>query len=337
MHSFRVGLVGCGAIFPMHAHSVKQIAQAEIVAVCDRERERAEQQAMQFGGMAYTDFEDMIQNAGLNVVHICTPHYLHASMSIYALEHGVHVVVEKPMSIAYGDAQQMVAAQSKRGAQLEVIFQNRYNAATAAIEDVLNSGKLGKVLGARSVVAWNRPDSYYRGSDWKGTWDKEGGSCIINQSIHTLDLMRRFVGAAVLDVDAAIAQRCNSTTDTEDTAEGIVTFTNGVRGLFYFTNCNSYNAPVEIVLHCENGIVHMVGNQADITYDSGETEHISPDTNKQLLYGDGAKGYWGSSHFLQIRRFYDSLLGHAERIPVEEALKTQQLVCMIYHNAKKNF
>lgn len=337
MRQFRVGLVGCGAIFPMHAHSVKQIAEAEIAAVCDVQLERAQRQAAQFGGEVYTDYTAMVDNAGLDVVHICTPHYLHAPMAIYALEHGVHAVVEKPMSIAYADAQQMVAAQQAGGAQLDVIFQNRYNTAVLAVQEALHSGRLGDLLGIRAMVAWSRPDSYYQGSDWKGTWAKEGGACIINQAIHTLDLMRYLAGVPVAHVDATLARHCTTVTETEDTAEGVLTFSNGIRGLFYVTNCNSFDAPVELDLHCRNGSAHLRGNTADIVYRDGKTEHVEPDLQHAISYGAENKAYWGSGHYTQIRRFYDSLLGRAERIPVEEALKTQQMICMIYQAGKKNF
>ena len=334
MQTYRVGLVGCGAIFLQHANAVAEIAEAEIAAVCDIRKERAEQQAAQFGGAVYTDYEDMIQNAGLDAVHICTPHDLHAPMAVYALEHGVHVMVEKPMALSYADAQAMVAAQSVRGAVLDVIFQNRYNDVVIAIRDALSSGTLGAILAARAMVAWSRPDSYYAGSDWKGTWKREGGACIINQSIHTLDLMRYLIDRPVAAVDATLARHCNTITETEDTAEGVVTFDGGVRGLFYVTNCNACNAPVELTLHCENGTVYMRGEQADIVYENGETVHICPEADGDVT---GGRYYWGFSHKRQIGRFYDSLSGNAQRIPVEEALKTQQMIDMIYQSGKKNF
>lgn len=334
MRKFRVGLVGCGAIFPMHANAVMQIDSAEIAAVCDIQKELAEQQAVQYGGAVYTDFEDMIADAGLDAVHICTPHDLHAPMAVYALKHGVNVIVEKPMAISYADAQRMAEAQSACGAALDVIFQNRYNDAVIAIRTALDSGKLGNIHSARAMVAWSRPDSYYAGSDWKGTWAREGGACIINQSIHTLDLMRYFIGQPVAAVDATLARHCNTITETEDTAEGVITFENGARGLFYVTNCNSCNAPVELTLHCENGMVYMRGEQADIVYESGETAHIRPGQESAAAVG---QNYWGSSHQRQIQRFYDSLSGNAQRIPLEEALKTQRMVEMIYQSGKKKF
>ncbi len=335
MKRFRVGIVGCGAIFPMHAHSVAALEKAEIVAVCDIRRDRAERQAAQFGGAAYDDFAELIDKAGLDAVHICTPHYLHAPMAVYALEHGVHVLVEKPMAIHYADALKMNAAQQVRGAVLDVIFQNRYNLVSQKILQVLQGGELGRVVCARAMVAWNRPDSYYSSSDWKGTWDKEGGGVLINQAVHTLDLMRYFIGSEVAAVEASLAQRKNTSIEVEDTAEGMVTFQNGAYGLFYATNCNACDAPVELVLQCERGLVAMKGAAADITDENGRHVHIEPDTGAFLSYGDGIKDYWGFSHYIQISRFYDSLLGLAERIDLKEAMKTQQMLCAIYEAGRQ--
>lgn len=335
MKRFQVGIVGCGAIFPMHAHSVAAVAEVEIAAVCDIRRERAERQAAKFGGRVYTDFAKMIDEASLDAVHICTPHYLHAPMAVYALEHGINVLVEKPMAIHFSDAQRMAAAQQVRGAALDVIFQNRFNTVSQKILQTLKDGKLGQVVCARAMVAWNRPDSYYSGSDWKGTWDKEGGGVLINQAIHTLDLMRFLIGSEVTAVEASLAQRKNTVIEVEDTAEGMVTFQNGAYGLFYATNCNACDSPVELILQCERGFIAMKGSAADITYENGRYVHLEPDTDAFLSYGDGIKDYWGFSHYIQISRFYDSLLGRAERIDLQEALKTQQMLCAIYQSGRQ--
>jgi predicted dehydrogenase len=136
----------------------------------------------------------MIDNEQLDVVHICTQHYLHPSMTIKALEKGCDVLTEKPMSTKYEDAVKMVETADRVDKTLGVIFQNRYNPGSVFAKKILDSGELGKVLGAKLDVTWMRTDEYYSKSDWKGTWDKEGGGVMIDQAIHTFDLLATLAG-----------------------------------------------------------------------------------------------------------------------------------------------
>ena len=103
-------------------------------------------------------------------------------------------MTEKPMAISIKDADAMIREAKEGGVKLGVIFQNRYNNASIAIKEAIEEGKLGKILGTRMFLTWDRSDDYYRESDWKGTWDKEGGGVLIDQAIHTIDLMQWFVG-----------------------------------------------------------------------------------------------------------------------------------------------
>ena len=127
MKTLRVGIVGCGRILPMHIVSVKHLPQAELVAVCDIVKERAEQAAAKYGGNVYTDYKEMIEKENLDVLHVCLPHYLHSIVSEYALSCGVNVLSEKPMSIRYEDGERCVKVAEEKGVLYGVIFQCRYN------------------------------------------------------------------------------------------------------------------------------------------------------------------------------------------------------------------
>ena len=166
---FRVGIVGCGNIFPMHAYPVNELECCELVAVCDIKEDRAKAKAEEFGCKYYLDYKEMIEKENLDVLHCCTPHYMHPIITIYALEHGVNVMTEKPMSIKYEDTVAMVETADRVGKTLGVIFQNRYNPGSILAKKVYDSGELGKPLGAKMNVTWMRTDEYYAKSDWKGT------------------------------------------------------------------------------------------------------------------------------------------------------------------------
>lgn len=335
MQKYRVGIVGCGNIFPMHAYSVARSEDTELVAVCDVKEDRAKAKAEEFGCRYYTDYKKMIDSEELDVVHICTPHYMHAPIAIYAANAKKHILTEKPMSIKLEDAEAMIQAAKGQGVTLGVIFQNRYNPGSVLIKKALESGELGKVLSGKLSVTWNRSDEYYSKSDWKGTWDKEGGGVIIDQAIHTMDLMRWFVDSEIEYIEANISNRAHEIIEVEDAAEGVIKYKNGVVTGFYAINYYTYDAPVEIELHCENGIAKMVASRASIKFNDGREMIAEQDPRESFEYGNGKKGYWGVSHVKQIRAFYEALkAGRKPDITGEEAVKTQKMICAIYESGK---
>lgn len=186
MKKFRSAVIGCGNIFPMHAVSITRCPNAELVAVCDNKKDRADAKAKEFGCKAYYDYKEMLDKEDIDVVHICLPHYLHPIVAIECMKRGKHVLTEKPMSIKLEDSKAMIDTANECGVTLACIFQNRYNAGTVLTKQLLDDGTLGRILSAKCYVTWDRSDSYYGSSDWKGTWDKEGGGVIIDQAIHTL-------------------------------------------------------------------------------------------------------------------------------------------------------
>lgn len=335
MKKFKVGVIGIGNVSPMHCVSILNCEQAELVAVCDNKPERAQSGAERYGCAAYTDYKQMIDEADIDVVHVVTPHYQHAPMVIYAAQKGKHVLTEKPMSITVEDAEAMIKACEDAGVTLGVIFQNRYNPGSQLIKQALESGSLGKIKGGKCFITWDRSDEYYSRSDWKGTWDKEGGGVIIDQAIHTLDLLRWFVDDEIEYVDAQIGNRAHAQIEVEDTAEGVIKYKKGTVTGFWAVNYYSYDAPVEIELHCEHGLVKMVGDRATIRYNSGKEESWEHIPGEELDFGAGAKQYWGVNHSKQINAFYRSLAaGETPWIDGREALKTQKMVAAIYESGK---
>lgn len=336
MNKYRVGIVGCGNIFPMHAIPVNALECAELVAVCDIKEDRAKEKAEEFNCKYYFDYKEMIDNENLDVIHICLPHYLHPEVAIYAANKGINVLTEKPMSIKLEDAETMVKTAKENNVNLGVIFQNRYNPGSQLIKKTLESGELGKIISGKLSVTWNRSDEYYSKSDWKGTWDKEGGGVIIDQAIHTMDLMRWFIDSEIEYVDANISNRAHNIIEVEDSAEGVIKYKNGVVTGFYAINYYGYDAPVEIELYCENGIAKMVADKASIKFNDGREYIADNNPNEVFHYGNGTKGYWGVSHIKQIKNYYNSLLeGIQPEITGEEAIKTQKMICAIYDSGKE--
>ena len=334
MKKIRVGVVGCGRISVMHLESIVYLEDTELVACCDIKPERAEAAAKKYGAKAYTSYTEMLENEKLDAIHICLPHHLHCKVAVDAFEKGVAVLTEKPMDISYESAANAVNRAKELGVQFGVIFQCRYNASSQFVKDALTSGRLGKIITARSTLTWSRPDNYYADSDWKGTWDKEGGGVVIDQAIHSVDLTRWMIDSEVESVSCTMSNRGHASVAVEDTAEGLVTFKNGVKYGFYCMNNYGCDEPIEIRLYCERGKVTFTYDDAYIVYNDGTREEAHQSEAK--LDSRIGKEYWGIHHIRQIKQFYDALLGREPlEITGEEALKTHALVMKMYEIGRK--
>jgi len=334
---FRTAIVGCGGIFSVHGPSLAAMENVKITAVCDIKPERAEEKAAQYGCAAYSDFERMLDCENPDVLHICTPHYLHAPMTVAVLERGIHVLTEKPMATTLDDAERMLRAAKASGKTLGVIFQNRYNQASRLMKETLASGALGNIRGGKLSVTWHRDESYYTESGWRGAWATEGGGVVINQSIHTFDLMNWLVGRPFAKVEAHFANRAHPVIEVEDAAEGRIIYDNGVSCSFFVTTYHSHDAPVELELDCDKGNIRLVGEKAAIAFDDGRTFTAERDPRENVVYGV-AKDYWGVSHIKQIRNFYGALAaGAVPDITGEAAMETQRLIMEIYRVGRANF
>ena len=325
----KVGIIGCGRISVMHLVSTQESDRAELTCCCDIKKERADETAKKYEVKAYYDYEEMLDKEELDAVHLCLPHYLHSKVAIAAFERGINVLTEKPMDVNLSSAENAVAKAKENGVLFGVIFQCRYNNAAQLVKKVVENGKLGKIISARSTLTWTRPDEYYLESDWKGTWDKEGGGVIIDQAIHSIDLVNWIIGEEVESISCSMANRGHSIVKVEDSAEGLITYKNGVRYGFYAMNNYGCDEPIEIKLYCEKGKVTFGYDDAYIEYADGSKEEAHQDEN--TVEYEGGKDYWGFQHSRQIEQFYKACLGEESlEISGEEALKTHRLIMEIY-------
>lgn len=313
-----VGIIGCGSISENHLKALMQTEGVYIAAVCDIDSEKCQKAARQVGAVAYEDYHDLLADKRVQSVHICTPHYLHAPMAIDALNSGHDVLAEKPMAISREQADAMLAAEAASGKTLGVCFQNRYNAATRCIEQALQNG-LGPVKGGAAIVMWDRGAGYYATGEWRGKWSTEGGALMINQAIHTLDLLRYFAGEEIISVKSSMSAKRNADCiECEDTCDLLMTTASGARFLFYATNCCVGNWPVQLKLSCEHGEIEMNGSVVTVRRDGKPA--VTEDFTDHAVYG---KDYWGKGHIMLINDFYRCIRS-GEKFPIcaAEALKT---------------
>lgn len=328
----RVAIVGCGKISQVHVQALEAMEEVELCAFVDCRPERAQRLAAQYGkGNAgvYMSLEDMLKAEQPQVVHICTPHYLHVPMAVEVLGCGGSVFMEKPQAISEQQLTQLEQAAKRSAGRLGICFQNRYNASTRKVDELLRGKSLGNIRGARAFVTWNRNAAYYQDSDWRGSWDTEGGGVLINQSIHTLDLLLRWLGEPNA-VEASMANHhLQGVIEVEDTVEAYLGFPGGQRVCFYATTAYVSDAPVLIELACERGSIRMEEEKVTVRYLHGEETVFSLKAGAAL-----GKGYWGSGHIACIRDFYRSLDGEAEfGCSFESTAGTLRVMMKMYQSA----
>ncbi len=319
MAKIRTALIGCGAISGTHLPALQKLENVEVISVCDAKEDRAKARAEQFGIPEYTtDWKTYLTRNDIDVVHICTPHYLHAPMAIALLDAGKRVLTEKPIASEVKDAEDMIAHAHGR---LGVIFQNRYNQASQIIKEAIADGRYGKLLSLRAAVNWHRDANYYTSSGWRGKFATEGGGVLINQAIHTLDLLLYFAGKPVSVRGSVSTDVLYDTIEVEDTAHGLIHFENGLMANFYCTTVYGTDRPVEI---------ELIFEKATLKTDAETLREIKDGTETLLCRSNatGPKAYWGTGHEVLFRDFYKQVeenkpfwIDGESAIPVLKVLK----------------
>jgi predicted dehydrogenase len=298
----RAVLVGCGDISVVHLAALRDRSGVELVGVCDVDPERAKASAEAEGVSAYTDHREMFAGLEPDVVHVCTPHDQHAPVAADAIERGIHVILEKPVAHTLAEAQRVAeASRANPAVKVAVCLQNRYNRASEEAHRLIASGSLGAVRGASATVAWHRTPEYYARGPWRGQRQRSGGGVLMNQAIHTLDLLQWFLGP-VAGVRSRIGTLALSDyIDVEDTAQLVMDHENGSRSVLFATVANSVDAPVTIEIDTERARL-LIRGDLTVTYSDGRTEIV-----EERRATSTGRAYWGVSHELLVADFYSRL------------------------------
>lgn len=327
---FKTAIVGCGAISKTHAEAIKTVENAEIIAFCDTNPEKLQLRVGEYGGKSYSSLEDMLDNEKIDVLHICTPHYLHVPMALQALKRNINVLMEKPPAISYEQYDELLCAKNESSAKLGICFQNRYNTAVLKAKEILDSGKFGNVLGARAIVTWSRNETYYTASGWRGQLEKEGGGVLINQSIHTLDLATFLLGTPN-EISAISANyHLKDVINEEDTISAFLRY-DDKNVIFFATTAFCKDAPIILEIVCENGSLKLEGNSLKITYPDNTS-----DFTDYTIRNESGKACWGTSHKLLIQDFYSNLNNDHFPVTLESTKPSFDSMMAIYESAKTN-
>ena len=310
----RAAVIGVGVIGSLHAEILTE--KNMLAAVCDID----ESKLKKYGCPVYTDYKTMINTVKPDCVHICTPHYLHAEMIIYALGRGVNVLCEKPLCISREQMKAVLEAEKRSAAQLGVCLQNRYNKENVFVKEYLK-GK--NVKCAVASVAWHRTKDYYASAEWRGKYATEGGGVLINQALHTLDLLQYFAGMPETLTASVSNLTLKDSVEVEDTA--VIQSVKGAGiSLFASVGCAA-DMPVVITVRTDKDVIQIYPGAVLI---NGVMADIEKTTEKMR-----GKECYGSSHGILIADFYKHIAENRHfEIDGKEASKVVKLVLAAYRS-----
>jgi UDP-N-acetyl-2-amino-2-deoxyglucuronate dehydrogenase len=328
-------IVGCGRIAQRHAEHIERLGK--LIAVCDIDPGKAKGLADKYGAAVFTNIDDLLKKAeNIDVVSVCSPNGLHAEHAIKALKAGVHVLCEKPMALSVQDCGDMITAAERANRRLFIVKQNRFNPPVAAVKQVIDEGRLGKIYSVQLSCFWNRNDAYYKNS-WKGTLDLDGGT-LYTQFSHFIDLLYWMIG----DVKEVAGFTGNlghhGIIEFEDSGVVGLKFYNGAIGTVNYTvNSHQKNMEGSLTIFGEKGTVKIGGQYLnELEYQDIEGYKIEnlPPGNPPNQYGQ----YQGSMS--NHDKVYENLIAVLTGDGIIatngfEGLKTVEIIDKIYSNARK--
>ena len=337
MKNYKFAIVGCGRIAQRHAEHIKN--NGILKAVCDVKKDKADALGNDYQANIYYNIDDLLENEkDIDVIAICSPNGLHTEQTIKALRAGFHVLCEKPMALSVADAGQMISESLKANKLLFIVKQNRFNPPVVEVKKIIDEGKLGKIYSAQLNCFWNRNEEYYKGSDWKGTLNLDGGT-LYTQFSHFVDLLYWLVG----DVKSVKAKLGNyghqGIIEFEDTGAVSLEFYNGAVGTInYSVNSFGKNMEGSITIFAENGTVKIGGQYLnELEYQNFNDFKISnlPPGNPPNEYGQ----YKGSmSNHDKVYENIIDVLDNKGVIATNafEGMKTVEIIEKIYTEAKRS-
>ncbi|MCI8388012.1 MAG: Gfo/Idh/MocA family oxidoreductase [Clostridiales bacterium] len=330
-------VVGLG-IGKAHVDAAAASDKCELVAVCDLIQEKMDKVAERYPGtLTYLEFDEMIKNPDIDIVSICLPSAMHAEFAVKAMEAGKNVLVEKPIDITVDAALKIEEARVRTSMKAGVIHQNRNNAVMKPIKEAVDAGRLGKLVLGTFAVKWYRDQHYYEG--WHGTWGMDGGGSLMNQAVHTVDLMQWLMGD-VVSVHSTMGIY-NHDIETEDMTASVITFKSGAAATFVSTTCAYPGISTDIQLYGTGGTIEA---DADVLKrwklrDADDEDEEEEDMLEK--YGGGNRiaekkdPMLVTGHASMVEDMLDAVINDRDpQILPLEAIKSVRIVNAVYESAR---
>ena len=323
-------IIGYGTIGATHAQVIHDLEGAQLVAIATRSPEKAQKAGEQYGCAYYTDYQEMLRRDDIDVVTVCTPAILHLPMALDVAAAGRHCIVEKPIETGPARAKEMIDAFERRGLTLSVIFQHRFDPAAQAVKSAIDAGAFGQLHDGTAKTVWFRDDDYYRATVWRGAWDGDGGGALMNQAIHSIDLLQYFMGPV-----QSVCGRYDTLAhhiEAEDIGVALLRFQSGALGVIEGMTLAYPGRPAEI------GVFGQAGS-AGIKDDALEHYclHSGPEPRLEALLGRGKEG---GAHPSFVRQYQDVIAAIQEGRPPlvtgRGALHAVEIIDAIYRSSREN-
>ena len=349
-----VVIVGCGIIGLNHARAIARHPRLTITALVDAVPAAATTLADQVEselGMArpaeYVDLTAALAASPVDLVVVCTPSGLHVRLAEEALLAGKHVVIEKPLDVSMERAREiagLAAAAATRGLLVSVISQHRFDPSSVAVARAVHDGRFGRVTSGIASVAWWRSQDYYDSGQWRGTWELDGGGAVMNQGVHTVDLLVWFLGRPV-DVYAHTALLAHDRVEVEDVAVATVRFESGALGIIHATTAAYPGLSVRVQVHGDRGSAIIDDDQLEYFYAAGDGAFDPGGSSarnqaaelvpaSELRGGDRGPEVFVTGHLRQYEDVVDAIIeGREPGVRVEDALLSLAVVRAVYLSA----
>jgi UDP-N-acetyl-2-amino-2-deoxyglucuronate dehydrogenase len=340
----KIALVGAGVIGKHHGLVISQLAgRLQLVAVADIQIDRAEQLAAQRGGRPFGSLTEALAAEDIDIVVVCTPTGRHGEVAIEALAAGKHVIVEKPAEVTVAKTDEIIEAQQKAGTLVTVISQHRFDPATETTLAAIERGELGRLTSGIAAIDWWRGQSYYDSGDWRGTWELDGGGALMNQGVHTVDLLVAALGRPV-EVFAYTGTLAHERIEVEDVAVGVVRFESGALGVLHATTAAYPGLSARLQVHGDRGSAVIDDDQLAFfhaTPRGTEPEERLMGTT-QAISGAAAgatassnPGQLSDAHRLQYLNFLGALDGTEKlRVDLETNRQSIGVITGVYESAR---
>ena len=331
-----VAIVGTGSISNLHIKGLLEFKdRCKIVALCDIYPEKAEDTKKRYDldCEVFDNHKSMLESGiKIDVVHVCTPPYVHASISIDCMDKGCNVLCEKPMAPSVEECDRMLEAQRRNNVTLGAIAQNRFRNEVYKLKKVLDSGLVGKLKFIQVNSLWWRDHCYYD-LWWRGTWEKEGGGCTLNHAVHHIDMLNWMTGKAPKEVMSMLTNVCHDNAEVEDLSVACVRYDdNSIANII--SSVISHGEEQGIVIQCEKAKISMPWDiKAEIGMENGFPKE---ERNQELIkevtdfYND-LPDLCYEAHTGEIDNFLTAIENKTEpMITGEDGKRTIELITGIY-------
>lgn len=336
------GIVGCGMISHFHAKAIGEIRGARLVACFDQRKESAEKVAQAYDATAYDDLDAMLADPRVDIITICTPSGAHMEPAVAAANAGKHVIVEKPLEVTLKRCDKIIDACKKNNVVLSTIFPSRFHESSQTLKAAIDQGKFGRLSLGDAYVKWFRTQQYYDSGQWRGTWALDGGGALMNQAIHSVDLLTWLMGP-IESVTAHTSTIAHERIEVEDVAAAVVRFENGALGVIEATTAAFPGMLKKIEIHGDQGSA-VIEEEDIIQWQfakmTAKDKKIAGRVETLTTTGGGAADPSAIGHAAHAHQFRDVIKaikkGTRPAIDGDEGRRSVEIILAIYQSARSH-